>query len=148
MEPWYICLKFANLDDKSKSKIELTKDSKVEEEIISKNQNYFWKNLKFSPKIEEDITKWNNYKRIKNLSDLRLEKKKSKTRHLNLDITIKVENITPDLKTIFKNLVWINTYTFYGVQGQETNSIDFQSLDRELLNNGLDCVTINFQYNI
>lgn len=138
----------ANLDDKSKSKIELTKDNEAEEEILSKNQNYLWKNLKFSPKIEEDITKWNDYKRIKNLSDLRLEKKKSKTRHLNLDITIKVENISSDFKTIFKNLVWINTYTFYGVQGQETNSIDFQSLDRQLLNNGLDCVTINFQYNI
>lgn len=63
-------------------------------------------------------------------------------------MTIKVENISSDFKTIFKNLVWINTYTFYGVQGQETNSIDFQSLDRQLLNNGLDCVTINFQYNI
>lgn len=138
----------ANLDDKSKSKIELTKDNEAEEEILSKNQNYLWKNLKFSPKIEEDITKWNDYKRIKNPSDLRLEKKKSKTRHLNLDITIKVENISSDFKTIFKNLVWINTYTFYGVQGQETNSIDFQSLDRQLLNNGLDCVTINFQYNI
>ena len=138
----------ANLDDKSKSKIELTKDNEAEEEILSKNQNYLWKNLKFSPRIEEDITKWNAYKRIKNLSDLRLEKKKSKTRHLNLDITIKVENISSDFKTIFKNLVWINTYTFYGVQGQETNSIDFQSLDRQLLNNGLDCVTINFQYNI
>ena len=138
----------ANLDDKSKSKIELTKDNEAEEEILSKNQNYLWKNLKFSPKIEKDITKWNDYKRIKNLSDLRLEKKKSKTRHLNLDITIKVENISSDFKTIFKNLVWINTYTFYGVQGQETNSIDFQSLDRQLLNNGLDCVTINFQYNI
>ena len=138
----------ANLDDKSKSKIELTKDNEAEEEILSKNQNYLWKNLKFSPKIEEDITKWNDYKRIKNLSDLRLEKKKSKTRHLNLDITIKVENISSDFKTIFKNLVWINTYTFYGVQGQETNSIDFQSLIRQLLNNGLDCVTINFQYNI
>lgn len=138
----------ANLDDKSKSKIELTKDNEAEEEILSKNQNYLWKNLKFSPKIEEDITKWNDYKRIKNLSDLRLEKKKSKTRHLNLDITIKVENISSDFKTIFKNLVWINTYTFYGVQGQETNSIDFQSLDRQLLNNGLDFVTINFQYNI
>lgn len=138
----------ANLDDKSKSKIELTKDNEAEEEILSKNQNYLWKNLKFSPKIEEDITKWNDYKRIKNLFDLRLEKKKSKTRHLNLDITIKVENISSDFKTIFKNLVWINTYTFYGVQGQETNSIDFQSLDRQLLNNGLDCVTINFQYNI
>lgn len=138
----------ANLDDKSKSKIELTKDNEADEEILSKNQNYLWKNLKFSPKIEEDITKWNDYKRIKNLSDLRLEKKKSKTRHLNLDITIKVENISSDFKTIFKNLVWINTYTFYGVQGQETNSIDFQSLDRQLLNNGLDCVTINFQYNI
>lgn len=125
----------ANLDDKSKSKIELTKDNEAEEEILSKNQNYLWKNLKFSPKIEEDITKWNDYKRIKNLSDLRLEKKKSKTRHLNLDITIKVENISSDFKTIFKNLVWINTYTFYGVQGQETNSIDFQSLDRQLLNN-------------
>ena len=138
----------ANLDDKSKSKIELTKDNEAEEEILSKNQNYLWKNLKFSPKIEKDITTWNDYKRIKNLSDLRLEKKKSKTRHLNLDITIKVENISSDFKTIFKNLVWINTYTFYGVQGQETNSIDFQSLDRQLLNNGLDCVTINFQYNI
>ena len=138
----------ANLDDKSKSKIELTKDNEADEEILSKNQNYLWKNLKFSPKIEEDITKWNDYKRIKNLSDLRLEKKKSKTRHLNLDITIKVENISSDFKTIFKNLVWINTYTFYGVQGQETNSIDFQSLDRQLLNNGLDFVTINFQYNI
>lgn len=138
----------ANLDDKSKSKIELTKDNEAEEEILSKNQNYLWKNLKFSPKIEEDITKWNDYKRIKNPSDLRLEKKKSKTRHLNLDITIKVENISSDFKTIFKNLVWINTYTFYGVQGQETNSIDFQSLDRQLLNNGLDFVTINFQYNI
>lgn len=138
----------ANLDDKSKSKIELTKDNEADEEILSKNQNYLWKNLKFSPKIEEDITKWNDYKRIKNLSDLRLEKKKSKTRHLNLDITIKVENISSDFKTIFKNLVWINTYTFYGVQGQETNSIDFQSLDRQLLNNGLDCVTINFEYNI
>lgn len=138
----------ANLDDKSKSKIELTKDNEAEEEILSKNQNYLWKNLKFSPKIEEDITKWNDYKRIKNLFDLRLEKKKSKTRHLNLDITIKVENISSDFKTIFKNLVWINTYTFYGVQGQETNSIDFQSLDRQLLNNGLDFVTINFQYNI
>ena len=138
----------ANLDDKSKSKIELTKDNEAEEEILSKNQNYLWKNLKFSPKIEEDITKWNDYKRIKNLSDLRLEKKKSKTRHLNLDITIKVENISSDFKTIFKNLVWINTYTLYGVQGQETNSIDFQSLDRQLLNNGLDFVTINFQYNI
>lgn len=138
----------ANLDDKSKSKIELTKDNEAEEEILSKNQNYLWKNLKFSPKIEEDITKWNDYKRIKNLFDLRLEKKKSKTRHLNLDITIKVENISSDFKTIFKNLVWINTYTFYDVQGQETNSIDFQSLDRQLLNNGLDCVTINFQYNI
>lgn len=138
----------ANLDDKSKSKIELTKDNEDEEEILSKNQNYLWKNLKFSPKIEEDITKWNDYKRIKNLSDLRLEKKKSKTRHLNHDITIKVENISSDFKTIFKNLVWINTYTFYGVQGQETNSIDFQSLDRQLLNNGLDFVTINFQYNI
>ena len=138
----------ANLDDKSKSKIELTKDNEAEEEILSKNQNYLWKNLKFSPKIEEDITKWNDYKRIKNLSDLRLEKKKSKTRHLNLDITIKVENISSDFKTIFKNLVWINTYTFYGIQGQETNSIDFQSLDRQLLNNGLDFVTINFQYNI
>lgn len=125
----------ANLDDKSKSKIELTKDNEAEEEILSKNQNYLWKNLKFSPKIEEDITKWNDYKRIKNLSDLRLEKKKSKTRHLNFDITIKVENISSDFKTIFKNLVWINTYTFYGVQGQETNSIDFQSLDRQLLNN-------------
>ena len=134
----------ANLDDKSKSKIELTKDNEAEEEILSKNQNYLWKNLK----LEEDITKWNDYKRIKNLSDLRLEKKKSKTRHLNLDITIKVENISSDFKTIFKNLVWINTYTFYGVQGQETNSIDFQSLDRQLLNNGLDFVTINFQYNI
>ena len=138
----------ANLDDKSKSKIELTKDNEADEEILSKNQNYLWKNLKFSPKIEEDITKWNDYKRIKNLSDLRLEKKKSKTRHLNLDITIKVENISSDFKTIFKNLVWINTYTFYGVQGQETNSTDFQSLDRQLLNNGLDFVTINFQYNI
>ena len=138
----------ANLDDKSKSKIKLTKDNEADEEILSKNQNYLWKNLKFSPKIEEDITKWNDYKRIKNLSDLRLEKKKSKTRHLNLDITIKVENISSDFKTIFKNLVWINTYTFYGAQGQETNSIDFQSLDRQLLNNGLDFVTINFQYNI
>ena len=78
MEPQYIYLKSANLDDENKFKIELTKDNKVKEVKISKNQNYLWTNLKISPRIEEHITKWNDYNRIKKLSDFILQKRKMK----------------------------------------------------------------------
>ena len=78
MEPQYIYLKSANLDDENKFKIELTKDNKVKEVKISKNQNYLWTNLKISRRIEEHITKWNDYNRIKKLSDFILQKRKMK----------------------------------------------------------------------
>ena len=78
MEPQYIYLKSANLDDENKFKIELTKDNNVKEVKISKNQNHLWTNLKISPRIGKHTTEWNDYKRIKKLSDFILQKRKMK----------------------------------------------------------------------
>lgn len=108
MEPQYTYLKLANLDYENKFKIELTKDHEVEELENSKNQNYL-KILKTSLKIEDDITKWNDYNRIKKLPYFLLEAKKNETRYLNLDINMIVKNIHQDFK-FFKRRSRLDKY--------------------------------------
>lgn len=72
----YNYLKPANKYYENKFKNELTKSIKFEEVKNLKNQNYLLTKLKISPKIEDNITKRNNYYMIKKPYDLILEKKK------------------------------------------------------------------------
>ena len=70
MELQYIYSKVLDLDEDNKYTIELTKGKEVENVKISKASKYLLTNLKISPKIEEDIQKWKDYERIKNIQIL------------------------------------------------------------------------------
>ena len=71
-------------------------------------------------------------------SDVVLEKKKKETRFLELNITVSVEKIFDDFKLFFKNLSWINTYIFFNVEEKGKDTIDFQSLYRQIQNSELE----------
>ena len=82
--------------------VELTSHNKVEKVKLSKSNKHFILNLKIDAKLENDITKWNNYDRIKKLSDLYRKEWKSENKILNLDFEAGVENFRFN-KLKFKN---------------------------------------------
>ena len=85
MELHYIYLKSADLDGENKFNIQLTKGIEVKEVKISKNSNYLLTNLKIAPKLEEDVTQWNDYEKFSNFVK---EKKKCRTRSLKLKLDL------------------------------------------------------------
>ena len=78
MEPKYIYLKNIHLDNNNKFDIELTKGNAVEKTRFLKRNNYLLTGLNISPKIEDDLTKCPDYKKIKKLSNKINEIKKKK----------------------------------------------------------------------
>lgn len=113
-----ICQNEANLDDEKISQLTFQKKTMFAEEKFISGDEYSFLSLELKLK-SDDITKWEEYDKIKLLSDLFNVTKETKSSRINLTVVVKLSNsisfenrVLTLIKQPEKNIYrYINTYT-------------------------------------
>ena len=112
MTPTFAYFKELPLDDENKFTLNLMENNNIGNATFLKNKKYLPVGLKINLKIEDDLTKWPECKRIKNFSDLIInETKKKDPENFQFKIKISIDNI----------IGWNEKYLFMEEKIEEKN---------------------------
>ena len=93
MTPTFVYFKELPLDDENKFMLNLMENNSNENVKVLRNNKYWLTGLKINQKIEDDLKKWPEYYRIKELSGLITETKKKDPGNFQFEIKLSINNI-------------------------------------------------------